>query len=84
MTVPPETQTGQTFRLRGRGVKSVRSGRIGDLMCQVVVETPVRLTREQRELLEQPSRPPSRGTMPTSIRHRPSPGSMACASSGRA
>jgi len=38
--------------LRGRGVKSVRGGRTGDLVCRVVVETPVRLTREQRELLE--------------------------------
>jgi molecular chaperone DnaJ len=52
VSIPPETQTGQTFRLRGRGVKSVRSGRVGDLICRVMVETPVRLTREQRELLE--------------------------------
>jgi molecular chaperone DnaJ len=53
VTIPPETQTGQTFRLRGRGVKSVRSGRTGDLICRVLVETPVRLTRQQRELFEQ-------------------------------
>jgi molecular chaperone DnaJ len=53
ISVPAETQTGQQFRLRGRGVKSVRSGRTGDLVCRVVVETPVRLTREQRELFEQ-------------------------------
>ena len=53
ITIPPETQTGQQFRLRGRGVKSVRSGRQGDLICRVVVETPVRLTSEQRELFEQ-------------------------------
>jgi molecular chaperone DnaJ len=53
ITIPPETQTGQTFRLRGRGVKSVRNGRPGDLICRVVVETPVRLTKQQRELLEQ-------------------------------
>lgn len=53
ITVPPETQTGQMFRLRGKGVRSVRSGRTGDLLCRVVVETPVRLTRAQRELLEQ-------------------------------
>jgi molecular chaperone DnaJ len=50
--IPPETQTGQQFTLRGRGVKSVRGGRTGDLICRVVVETPVRLTREQRELFE--------------------------------
>jgi molecular chaperone DnaJ len=53
ISVPPETQTGHVFRLRGQGVKSVRSGRTGDLLCRVVVETPVRLTKEQRELLEQ-------------------------------
>jgi molecular chaperone DnaJ len=52
INIPAETQTGQQFRLRGRGVKSVRSGRTGDLICRVVVETPVRLTRQQRELFE--------------------------------
>ncbi|MBN8737293.1 MAG: molecular chaperone DnaJ [Xanthomonadales bacterium] len=53
ITVPPETQTGQEFRLRGQGVKSVRSRHTGDLYCTVVVETPVRLDKRQRELLEQ-------------------------------
>ena len=53
ITIPAETQTGKLFRLRGKGVKSVRSGRTGDLLCHVVVETPVKLTREQRELLQQ-------------------------------
>jgi molecular chaperone DnaJ len=41
------------FRLKGKGVKSVRSHRTGDLMCRVVVETPVKLTREQKDLLKQ-------------------------------
>jgi len=53
ITIPPETQTGQEFRLRGQGVKSVRSRHTGDLFCTVVVETPVRLDKKQRELLEQ-------------------------------
>ena len=52
IAVPAETQTGKLFRLRGKGVKSVRSGRTGDLLCRVSVETPVRLTAEQRELLQ--------------------------------
>lgn len=52
ISVPPETQTGQSFRLRGRGVKSVRGGRTGDLICDVMVETPVRLSKRQREILE--------------------------------
>ena len=53
ITIPPETQTGKLFRLRGKGVKSVRSGRTGDLICRVAIETPIRLTSEQRELLQQ-------------------------------
>jgi molecular chaperone DnaJ len=52
ISIPSETQTGTQFRLRGRGVKSVRNNRHGDLICRVVVETPVRLTKQQRELLE--------------------------------
>ena len=51
--VPPETQTGQVFRLRGKGIKGVRSSYAGDLMCEVVVETPVRLTDRQKELLRE-------------------------------
>jgi molecular chaperone DnaJ len=49
--VPAETQTGKLFRMRGKGVKSVRSHAPGDLLCRVVVETPVNLTAEQRQLL---------------------------------
>ena len=51
--IPAETQTGKLFRLRGKGVKSVRSHGPGDLLCRVVVETPVKLTKRQRELLEE-------------------------------
>jgi molecular chaperone DnaJ len=53
ISIPTETQTGKLFRLRGKGVKSVRTGRTGDLFCHVVLETPVKLTREQRELPQQ-------------------------------
>jgi len=53
LKIPIETQTGKLFRLRGKGVRSARSGRIGDLLCRVVVETPVNLTAHQRELLQQ-------------------------------
>ncbi|EKE74003.1 molecular chaperone DnaJ [Gallaecimonas xiamenensis] len=53
LKVAEGTQTGRMFRLRGKGVKSVRSGVQGDLMVKAVVETPVNLTSEQRELLEQ-------------------------------
>ena len=44
LKIPPETQTGRAFRLRGKGVKPVRGGEVGDLLCRVVVETPVKLT----------------------------------------
>src|SRR3954467_14117617 len=51
--VPAETQTGKVFRLRGKGIKGVRSQVHGDLLCHVVVETPVNLTERQRELLKE-------------------------------
>jgi molecular chaperone DnaJ len=51
LKVPPETQSGRVFRLREKGVKPVRGGPTGDLFCRLVVETPVNLTDEQRELL---------------------------------
>lgn len=53
LRIPFETQTGKVFRLRDKGVKSVRSRAPGDLYCKVVVETPVNLTAEQRVILEQ-------------------------------
>ena len=53
LRIPAETQSGKVFRLRDRGVKSVRSRHPGDLYCKVEVETPVNLTAEQRTLLEQ-------------------------------
>ena len=52
LKIPPETQSGKVFRLRGQGVRSVRSSGVGDLFCRVQIETPVKLTDEQRELLE--------------------------------
>src|SRR5471030_1932257 len=51
LKVPAETQTGKLFRMRGRGVKSVRGGAQGDLLCRVVVETPVSLNEKQKQLL---------------------------------
>jgi molecular chaperone DnaJ len=49
--IPAETQSGRVFRLRDKGVKPVRGGDRGDLFCRVVVETPVNLSAEQRDLL---------------------------------
>ena len=51
LKVPAETQTGRLFRLRGKGVRSARGAGPGDLICKVAVETPVNLSRRQKELL---------------------------------
>ncbi len=53
LKIPPETQSGRVFRLKGKGVRSVRATGVGDLFCRVQVETPVKLTDEQKSLLEQ-------------------------------
>jgi molecular chaperone DnaJ len=53
LKIPAETQSGQVYRLRGKGIKGVRSNSHGDLMCHVMVETPVRLTDRQKELLRE-------------------------------
>jgi len=49
--IPEGTQSGKQFRLRGKGVRSVRSASLGDLYCTVMVETPVKLNRAQKDLL---------------------------------
>ncbi|MDP3858964.1 MAG: molecular chaperone DnaJ [Stagnimonas sp.] len=51
LKVPEGTQSGKAFKLRGMGIKSVRGGPQGDLICNLVVEVPVDLTRKQKELL---------------------------------
>ena len=51
LKIPAETQSGRVFRLRDKGVKPVRGGSRGDLFCKVMVETPVKLSSEQKELL---------------------------------
>ena len=51
LKIPEGTQTGKVFRIRGKGIKPVRGGAVGDLLCKVVVETPVKLSDEQKELL---------------------------------
>lgn len=51
LKIPGETQSGKVFRLRDKGVRPVRGGPTGDLYCRVVVETPVNLTSEQKDIL---------------------------------
>lgn len=51
--IPAETQTGKLFRMRGKGVKSLRGGFTGDLLCKIVVETPVNLNENQKRMLHE-------------------------------
>ncbi len=51
LKIPPGSQSNKVFRLREKGVRNVRSGHVGDLYCHTGVETPVNLTKAQRELL---------------------------------
>ena len=53
LKVPEGTQTGTQFRLRSKGIKSVRGGAVGDLMCRVIIETPVKLSKKQKALLQE-------------------------------
>ena len=54
LKIPAGTQSGKMFRLRGKGTKNVRNaGFVGDLYCEVNVETPVNLTKRQKELLKE-------------------------------
>lgn len=53
LKIPAETQSGKLFRLRSKGVRSVRSSSKGDLLCRVIVETPVKLNSKQKELLQE-------------------------------
>ena len=53
LKIPAETQTGKSFRVRGKGLKSIRGNGVGDLLCRVGIETPVNLSREQKDLLTQ-------------------------------
>lgn len=53
LKIPVETQSGRLFRVRGKGVPCPRSGRTGDLLCRVVIETPVNLSNSQKDLLKQ-------------------------------
>jgi molecular chaperone DnaJ len=52
LKIPPETQTAKLFRLRGKGVRSVRGRGHGDMLCRVVIETPVHLSKNQKDALQ--------------------------------
>jgi molecular chaperone DnaJ len=53
ITIPAGTQTGQQFRLRSKGMSVLRSHERGDMYAQIMVETPMHLTKRQQELLQE-------------------------------
>ena len=71
--IPEGTQSGKQFRLRGKGIKGVRSSYPGDLYCHVTVETPVKLTEHQRKLFKELEESLKKG----GTKHSPSEGSWA-------
>jgi molecular chaperone DnaJ len=64
--VPEGTQSGRRFRLQGKGMPVLRSKQTGDMYVQIVVETPQKLTKRQRELLNEFERLSSKDTHPES------------------
>jgi molecular chaperone DnaJ len=64
VTIPPGTQTGKQFRLKGKGMSVLRARELGDLYIQVAVETPQNLTRRQKELLQEFEKESSGQTQP--------------------
>jgi len=71
LKIPAETQTNKLFRLRGKGIKSVHGGSKGDILCRVIVETPVKLTKKQKELIEELDK----SLLEDKIKHSPKSGS---------
>lgn len=53
VSIPAGTQSGRKLRVKGKGIKSVRSSMIGDLYCHILVETPIDLTERQKEILQE-------------------------------
>ena len=83
--LPEGTQHGKTFRLRGKGIKGVRSSYPGDLYCHIAVETPVKLTDHQRRLLKELDESFRNGGTDTRPRRNPGPiASRTCSSENAA
>src|ERR687892_495819 len=66
LQIPESTQTGHRFRLRGKGMSELHGHARGDMFCEIVVETPVNLTKRQRELLQEFERAGDGSTNPES------------------
>jgi len=67
LKIPSGTQYGTIFRIKGQGLPDIRSGRKGDELVQVTIETPARLNSKQRELLEEFQKNESSGIFPAAM-----------------
>jgi len=83
MQVPAGTQSGSTLRLKGKGVPSLRGGARGDLHVKVVVETPVKLTKEQQELLDKFNASLTASNQPKSVRFTEAAGNFLRSDDGK-
>jgi len=64
--IPAGTQTGKQFRLKGKGMPVINSSRVGDMILEVAVETPVNLSKAQKELMQKFSEEESKSWSPES------------------
>ncbi len=64
VTIPEGTQPGKQFRLRGKGMPILRSSQLGDLYVELAVETPVKLSKKQKELLREFEKLSASGSQP--------------------
>ena len=67
LKIPPATQSGKVFRLKGKGIVDLHGYGRGDQLVKIVVETPRRLTARQRELLEEFAKALRRGCEPSDL-----------------
>jgi len=68
LKIPPGTQYGSTFRIRGQGLPNMRTGRTGDQLVQIAIETPAKLNAKQQELLREFAKTENKRVQPQSKR----------------
>jgi len=68
LKIPPGTQYGSTFRIRGQGLPNMRTGRTGDQLVQITIETPAKLNAKQQELLREFAKTENKRVLPQSTR----------------
>jgi molecular chaperone DnaJ len=67
LKIPPGTQYGSIFRIKGQGLPDMRTHRTGDQLVQITVETPSRLNKQQQELLREFAKTENKHVSPKSV-----------------